>query len=123
MRNLLLSCLLLAVLAAAVEKDYTDFVVDLSSKIKQAPWKHAAYDRLAYLTDTFGPRMWGSMVLEQAIYELASMASKAGFENVRLEQVKNFTKWVRGKESLTLYEPRPNPTHLDLIGLGGSVSG
>lgn len=124
MRNLLLISLLLAVLTAAtVEKDYTDFVVDLSNKIKQAPWKHSAYDRLAYLTDTYGPRMWGSMALEQAIYEMANMASKAGFENVRLEQVKNFTKWVRGDESLTLFDPRPNPTPLSVIGLGGSVSG
>lgn len=123
MRNLLLLCLLLAVLTSSVEKDYTDFVVDLSNKIKQAPWKHSAYDRLAYLTDTYGPRMWGSMALEQAIYELANMASKAGFENVRLEQVKNFTKWVRGEESLTLIQPRPDPTPLSVIGLGGSVSG
>lgn len=51
------------------------------------------------------------------------MASSAGFENIKLEQVKNFTKWVRGKESLTLYDPRPTPTKLDVIGLGGSVSG
>ena len=123
MKNLLLISLLLLVLVAAEEQDYTDFVNDLSRKIKQAPWRHSAYDRLAYLTDTYGPRMWGSMALEQAIYEMASMASKVGFENVKLEPVKNFTKWVRGRESLTLYEPRPNPTHLDLIGLGGSVSG
>lgn len=54
---------------------------------------------------------------------MAGMASAAGFENIRLEQVKNFTKWVRGKESLTLYEPRPTPTKLDVIGLGGSVAG
>jgi hypothetical protein len=54
---------------------------------------------------------------------MAGMASAAGFENIRLEQVKNFTKWVRGKESLTLYEPRPTPTKLDVIGLGGSVGG
>jgi carboxypeptidase Q len=96
MKNLLLCCLLLAVLTAATEKDYTDFVNDLKSKIQKAPFKGSAYDRLAYITDTYGPRMWGSMALEQCIYDLASMASNLGFENVRLEQVKNFTKWVRG---------------------------
>lgn len=35
----------------------------------------------------------------------------------------NFTKWIRGEEQLTLYEPRPVATKLSLIGLGGSVSG
>jgi carboxypeptidase Q len=107
----------------AAEKDYTDFVVALSQKIKQAPWKYSAYERLGYITDTYGPRMWGSVSLEQVIYEIAGMASKVGFDNVRLEQVKNFTKWVRGTESLTLLSPRPTPSKLDVIGLGGSVSG
>jgi len=71
-------------------------VLDLQQKIQQKPWKYSAYDRLAYITDTYGPRMWGSITLEQVIYEMAAMASKVGFDNVRLEQVKNFTKWVRG---------------------------
>lgn len=71
--------MLLLAYASAAEKDYTDFVNDLSSKIKQGPWRHSAYDRLAYITDTYGPRMWGSMTLEQVIYEMASMASKVGF--------------------------------------------
>lgn len=51
------------------------------------------------------------------------MATKIGFDKVRLEQVKNFTKWVRGDESLTMYKPRPFPSPLKVIGLGGSVSG
>lgn len=42
---------------------------------------------------------------------------------MRLEPVKNFTKWVRGDESLTLYDPRPFPSKLRLAGLGLSVSG
>lgn len=81
---------------ASAEKDYTDFVNNLKRQIQLSPFKHSAYDRLAYITDTYGPRMWGSMTLEQVIYEMASMAKKEGFENVRLEPVKNFTKWVRG---------------------------
>jgi hypothetical protein len=67
--------------------------------------------------------MWGSMALEQVILEIASMASKVGFDNVHLEQVKNFTKWVRGTESLTLIQPRPVLSKLNVIGLGGSVAG
>lgn len=40
-----------------------------------------------------------------------------------MEAVSNFTKWVRGEEQLTLYDPRPVPQKLSLIGLGGSVAG
>ena len=67
--------------------------------------------------------MWGSVALEQAIFELASQANKLGFENLRLEEVKNFTKWVRGAEPLTLFDPRPFPQPLGVIGLGPSVPG
>jgi len=41
-------------------------------------------DWLAYITDTYGPRMWGSATLEQVIYEMQSMAVAEGFENVHL---------------------------------------
>lgn len=51
------------------------------------------------------------------------MAKREGFENVKLEPVKNFTKWVRGDESLIMLKPRPFPTPLNVIGLGGSVAG
>jgi carboxypeptidase Q len=67
--------------------------------------------------------MWGSVTLEQVISEMMAMAQKEGFDNVHLEPVTNFTKWIRGEEQLTLYEPRPVPTKLALIGLGSTVSG
>jgi hypothetical protein len=51
------------------------------------------------------------------------MAYNEGFENVRLEPVRNFTKWVRGNEELTLLSPRPNPQKLDVIAFGGSIPG
>lgn len=116
---LLLFCLALAV----AEKDYTDTVNLLKEKIKSPEHMHSAWDRLAFISDTYGPRMWGSVVLEQVINEMISQANKEKFDKVRLESVSNFTKWVRGRESLILYSPRPNPTKLDVIGLGGSVSG
>ena len=47
----------------SAEKDYTDFVKYLKQKITESPFKGEAYKRLAYLTDTYGPRMWGSNVL------------------------------------------------------------
>ena len=67
--------------------------------------------------------MWGSPVLEMVIREVMSMAQKDGFDNVHLEPVANFTRWIRGKEKLTLYSPRPNPQVLGTIGFGRTPAG
>jgi carboxypeptidase Q len=63
------------------EKDYTDFVKFLKTQIenKNGPFYHSAYNRLAYISDTYGPRMWGSQVLEMVISEVFTMAAKEGF--------------------------------------------
>ena len=107
------------------EKNYTDFVQTIKKSIEDptSVFYHSAYERLAFISDTYGPRMWGSEVLEKVIDEVYKMAKDEGFDDVRLEPVSNFTKWVRGEEELILHEPRPTPTKLNLIGLGGSVSG
>ncbi|GIV62590.1 MAG: aminopeptidase [Rhodothermaceae bacterium] len=79
----------------------------------------AAFDRLAYLVDTFGPRFSGTQNLEDAIdWVLAEMA-KDGLENVRGEPVM-VPRWVRGRESLTLLAPHVR--ELQILGLGGSVA-
>ncbi len=52
--------ILLINLSFTAEKDYTNFVKDLQIKITQSPFKHVAYQKLAYISDTYGPRMWGS---------------------------------------------------------------
>jgi hypothetical protein len=60
---------LLALSAVQAEKDYTDLVTHLKENIenKTGIFYHSAYQRLAYISDTFGPRMWGSPVLEMVI--------------------------------------------------------
>ena len=64
MKYLLLALVLAAfVMQGQAEKDYTDFVNTMKEKIGMAPWKGASYDRLAYIVDTYGPRMWGSTAL------------------------------------------------------------
>jgi carboxypeptidase Q len=63
--------------------------------MKTASFKGKSYERLAYLSDTYGPRMWGSPILEMAIEEVRKMAVTEGFDNVRLEPVANFTRWIR----------------------------
>jgi cytochrome c oxidase subunit IV len=55
--------LLLVVVTMAAEKDYTEFVNTIKDNIAKDPFKHSAWNRLAYITDTYGPRMWGSSVL------------------------------------------------------------
>ena len=47
----------------------------LAAKIKEEPFKHSAWNRLAYISDTYGPRMWGSVVLEQVILEMQKQAN------------------------------------------------
>jgi hypothetical protein len=49
------------VFLCSCEKNYSEFVVNVSSWIKNpsGQFYHQAYDRLARFSDKFGPRMWG----------------------------------------------------------------
>jgi carboxypeptidase Q len=78
----------------------------------------AAWNRLAKLTDTFGPRLSGSQSLEQAIDWIIAEMKRDGLQNVRGEPVM-VPRWVRGEESATLISPRRASLHM--IGLGRSV--
>jgi len=79
---------------------------------------HAAYEKLAYLGDTFGPRLAGSRGLELAIEWAQAEMKREGLENVRIEPVM-VPKWVRGKESLVLLDPVERP--VVMLGLGNSI--
>ncbi len=78
-----------------------------------------AWDRLAFMTDTFGPRLSGSANLEATLRWAEAEMKKDGLENVHLEPVM-VPQWVRGDESLEILEPFPNK--VPILGLGGSVS-
>lgn len=78
MRSVIIPILVLALLGHALaEKNYTDFVLNLKSSINdpKQPFYHSAWERLAYITDTFGTRMWGSDSLEQVIREMLRQAN------------------------------------------------
>jgi len=79
----------------------------------------SAWSRLAYITDTFGPRFSGSQNLEDSIDEIVRMMRTDGFDTVYTETVK-VPHWVRGAESLQLIEPRPRS--MPMLGLGGSIA-
>lgn len=99
MNNIFYAIFFLFIVQSLGEKDYTDDINKIKSAIqdKNGNHYHEAYKKLAYITDTFGPRMWGSSALENTLVHLYKLAKQEGFQNVRLEAVKNFTKWVRGK--------------------------
>jgi carboxypeptidase Q len=86
--------------------------------ISAATGNDFAWQRLAYLTDTFGNRLSGSQSLEDAIKWAAAEMEKDGLENVRTDPVK-VPHWVRGVESLELLSPRHQS--LPLLGLGLSI--
>lgn len=77
-----------------------------------------AWDRLAYLTDTFGNRFSGSRSLENAIDWVLKQMSADVLSNVRGEPVA-VPHWVRGAETLELTEPVQRS--LPVLGLGNSV--
>lgn len=78
----------------------------------------ASWNRLAYLTDTFGPRFSGSENLETAIDWIIEAMKADGLENVRGEKVM-VPHWVRGEETLRILAPHNRK--LQILGLGGSV--
>lgn len=77
-----------------------------------------AWDRLAELTDEFGPRLSGSPQLENAILWALDRMKKDGLENVHAEKVM-VPHWVRGTESAEVV--RPVSLQMPMLGLGGSI--
>ncbi|MSU34695.1 MAG: M20/M25/M40 family metallo-hydrolase [Pedosphaera sp.] len=79
---------------------------------------HVAWPRLAQLCDTFGPRFSGSTNLELAIDWILAEMKRDGLSNVHGEPV-SVPRWVRGRESAALLEPKSET--LPMLGLGGSI--
>lgn len=78
-----------------------------------------AWNKLAKMCDTFGPRFSGSENLEQAIDWSISQLKKDGFDRVITQNVK-VPNWKRGEEFAEQLEPRFQS--LPMLGLGGSIS-
>ncbi len=76
------------------------------------------YSRLAYLCDTFGPRLSGSTNLENSIDWILKAMKNDGFSNVSGERV-TVPTWIRGKESARLIKPFEK--EMAMLGLGGSI--
>ncbi len=110
---------LLPAVAPAQERAIAGAYQEVADRIIDAALADsAAYERLALLVDRFGPRFSGTENLERALDWILEEMRADGLENVRGEPVM-VPRWVRGKESAELLEPRPRS--LPVLGLGGSV--
>ena len=101
--------------ADSIEEQYR---ADADLLIEAALADSFTYDRLAYMTDTFGPRFSGSSNLESAIDWMLEAMQADGLQNVVGEEVM-VPHWVRGEESLKLM--MPHQSNMQILGLGGSV--
>jgi len=105
--------------AASGQRDWLEQYRPVAERIIAASRSNdSAWNRLAELTDTYGPRLSGSENLELAIDWAVRTMQADGLERVRKEPVM-VPKWVRGRESLDLIQPVRQP--LPLLGLGNSV--
>jgi carboxypeptidase Q len=86
--------------------------------IKASTADDFAWQRLAEMTDTFGPRLSGSENLARAIRWSAEEMKEDGLENVRTERVM-VPNWVRGHERAEIVHPQQSS--LEILGLGGTV--
>lgn len=100
----------------SITQRYSD-VAD--SLIHAALADSAAWNRIAELTERFGPRFSGTPNLERAIDWVLAEMKKDGLQNVRGESAM-VPRWVRGAESADLMEPRRQ--NLPMLGLGGSIA-
>ena len=82
-----------------------------------SPSSSVGWTRLAYITDTFGPRFSGSQALEDALSWIRDTAINE--DHLRVTEQHTFVpKWVRGEEWAYMLEPRK--TKLHMVGLGMS---
>ena len=86
--------------------------------IESAIIDSTAYKRLAFICDTFGPRLSGSKNLEKTITWILKEMKKDGLTGVEGQRVK-VPAWIRGEESITLLKPFKK--NMSMLGLGGSV--
>lgn len=100
------------------ESHNKDLEAVIEKIIRTAKNDTAAYKRLEYLCDVFGPRLSGSEALEQTLQWMQREMIKDGFQNVRKEEVM-VPHWVRRSEKCELIYPRKS--NVPVFALGGSI--
>ena len=118
-----LAPLVVLLLAAplAAQTDASAPYAEAAARITEAAAEDStAWERVAYVGDTFGHRLSGSDALEATIDWALETMRADGLENVRGQPVR-VPVWVRGDESAALVLPTGN-RDLPMLGLGGSVA-
>ncbi|MCX7736462.1 MAG: M20/M25/M40 family metallo-hydrolase [Candidatus Kapabacteria bacterium] len=87
--------------------------------IDEAMKDSSAWERLAYMCDTFGPRLSGSHNLENALNWIVDEMKKDGLENIQRDEVM-VPVWIRGNESCSLISPRK--AKMNFMSYGGSIA-
>ncbi len=99
-----------------IYEKYKNVVNDI---FRQANADSSAWEQLAFMCDTYGPRLCGSEGLEKSLDFMYEQMKKDGLQKVRKEEVM-VPKWVRGNEYCQMLKPRNLKLHM--LGLGGSVA-
>lgn len=120
MRFRFLPLIAVAALPLGAQQSVADRYRDVANKIINAALADStrAWDKLAAFTDYSGPRLAGSANLERGLDWLLTEMKKDGLANVRGEPAM-VPRWVRGKESITMLQPRE--ADVPMLALGGSV--
>ena len=115
-----LAALLLAAAPPSAQTDPSAPYAEAAARITEAALADStAWERVAYVGDTFGHRLSGSTALEATLDWALETMRADGLENVRGQPVE-VPVWVRGDESATLVLPTGD-RDLPMLGLGGSV--
>ena len=119
MRLRLLPLVLLAAPLAA-QQPVADRYRDVANTIINAALADSmgSWSRLAAFVDYSGPRLAGSANLERGIDWVLAEMKKDGLANVRGEPAM-VPRWVRGRESITMLQPRE--ADVPMLALGGSI--
>ncbi|KAF9574835.1 hypothetical protein EC968_005313 [Mortierella alpina] len=78
------------------------------------------WDRLAEMTDTYGPRLVGSEALEKSIDWIVDKVKEDNLSVTTEDVVVDY--WQRHEESLHFLSPTRGPLKMHILGLGYSVS-
>ncbi|CAG9562976.1 unnamed protein product [Danaus chrysippus] len=98
---------------------YESVVKEIINYVTNGPFKGKTYDELSKFVDTFGARPSGSQVLEDSIDYMIQLTKEEDINDIVTEELE-VPHWMRGKEEITMIEPRKK--NIDLLGLGQSVS-
>lgn len=98
---------------------YQETVDSIIDYVTTGAYKGQVYEHLAGLVDTFGPRMTGTGVLEEAIDYMVQKSIAENLDNVHTEDVQ-VPHWVRNDEAAWMRLPRLHK--LNILGLGSSVA-